>query len=394
MNSITSCLKKQNKMNKLLLLLLLCSCGSDSQVRFVRSPSDSIYTLVPFDSLTIVSGATFSGGVFTITGTSNVASRIEYPRGVTPAYLNEKVIFTPVSTSSGRISFGIGSNDNNYGSVIIINDTGLVKVAKWSGDSTYSTPSFTFASGIDITDGLEYTMQINKRKGYIDFILTHNGQAYKNTFWSFYSTAGSFMGKPSVICEKGVVDVDDWSYNRPTTNPQFAIFGDSFIGDGDSLPYKKYVGLIEDSLGAKNLYISGHGGESTTGFISSRMNTELNWLQGVKTVLIALGTNDNNYATYVTNMNTIINAIKAHGCTPILVTITPRSDISNAAFIAQANPWVRASGYKYVDIYNAVTTDGVWKTGYQATDNVHPTDLGYAAMWEEIKKDIGTELKK
>lgn len=387
-------LLKKGKMRKLLLLCLLYSCSSDSQIKFVRAQSDSVYTLVSFDSLVSVSGASKNDNVFTITGTSNVASRIEYPRGVTPAYFNEKVTFTPVSATSGRISFGIGSNDASYGSVIIINDTGLVKIAKWDGGSTYSTPSFTFASGINITTGIEYTVEINKRKGYIDFILKHNGKTYKNTFWSYYPMAGSFMGKPSVICEKGVIDVSDWYYGRPTTNPQFAVFGDSFIGDGDSLPYKKYVGLMEDSLGAKNLYISGHGGENTSGFISSRMNTELSWFQGQKTVLIALGTNDNNYSTYVTNMNIIINAVKAHGCTPILVTITPRSDFDNSSFIAQANTWVRSSGYRYVDIYNAVTTDGVWKDGYQSTDGVHPTDLGYSAMWQQIITDIGTELKK
>lgn len=376
--------------SKLFLILILYSFTCDGQIKFVDLPVDSNYSLISsMDSLSIVSGATKAGSVFTITGTSNVSSMVQYPRGITPAYFNEKVTFVPVSYSSSRISFGIGSSDLNYGSVIIINDTGLVKIAKWDGSSSYSTPSFTFASGITLTPGIPYTIEINKRKGYIDFALSHNGQTYTNTFFSYYNTAGSFMGKPSIIGEQGVVNVTNWKYSRPSTNPQFAVFGDSFIGDGDSLPYKKYVGLMEDSLGVKNLYISGHGGETTSSFIANRMNTEISWFQGQKTVLIALGTNDYTFSTYVTDMYTIINAVVAHGCTPILVTITPRYDVSNAAFIALANPWVRASGYRYVDIYNSVISGGVWISGYQSSDNIHPTNLGYAAMWVEIKKDIG-----
>lgn len=356
--------------------------------------TDSVYTLVSFDSLTTVSGATKTGSVFTITGATNMASRVEYPRRISPAYFTETITVTPISKSGGRLSFGIGSKDIDYGSVIIVDDTGFVKVAKWTGITLPGSTSFSFASGINITTGLPYTFEINVRKGYIDFTLNHNGQSYTNTFYSDYSTAGNFMGNPSIICENGVIDLTEWAYKRPTTNPQFAVFGDSFIGNGDSIPYKKYVGLMEDSLGKANIYISGKGGESTTSFISyGKMNTELGWFQGQKTVLIALGTNDLNFGTYVNNMNTIINAVKAKGCTPILVTITPRYDVSNASFIAQANPWVRNSGYRYVDIYNAVTTGGVWIAGYMA-DNVHPTDLGYAAMWNAIRNEIGTELKK
>ena len=376
-----------------LFLLLIYSCTAKAQIKFKAVQTDSVYTLVSFDSLTTVSGATKTGSVFTITGTANMASRVEYPRGITPAYFTEVITVTPVSLASGRLSFGIGSKDVDYGSVIIVNDTGMVKVAKWAGTTLPATTSFTFNSGINITIGVPYTFEINKRKGFVDFTLKHNGQSYTNTFFSTYGTAGSFMGNPSVIAENGVIDLTDWNYKRPTTNPQFAVFGDSFIGDGDSVPYKKYVGLMEDSLGKANLYISGHGGENTTTFIANRMLTELNWFQGQKTVLIALGTNDLNFSTYVTNMNTIIKAVKAKGCTPILVTITPRYDVSNASFIAQANPWVRNSGYRYVDVYNAVTTGGAWKVGYKY-DNVHPTDLGYAAIWEAIRNEIGTELKK
>lgn len=380
-------------MRILFISLLLISFSVSGQIKLVPVPVDTIYTLVKIDSLVAGSGATVSSGVYTITSGTGVASRVQYPRGITPAYFNEKTTFIPVSASSGRISFGVGSADLDYGSIVIVNDTGLVSVAKWDGTNAYATPSFTYTSGIVITPGLEYSVEINKRKGFVDLVLKHNGQVFKTTFFSHYSLAGSFMGKPTMVCEKGVVDVTKWTYGRPTTDPQFAIFGDSFVGDGDSVPYKKYAKWIEDSLTMKNLYISGHGGESTTSFINSRMSTELSWFQGQKTVLVALGTNDYNFSTYRANMVRIINAIKAQGCTPILVTITPRSDVSNAAFIAEANPWVRGSGYRYVDVYNAVTTGGVWKAGYQA-DNVHPTALGYQAIWEAIRNEIGTELKK
>jgi len=382
------------KIKILFLLSILYSCTGNTQVKFKAVPVDSNYALISsMDSLSIVSGASKSGSTFTITGASNMASRVEYPRRISPAYFTETITVTPISFDGGRLSFGIGCNDIDHGSVIIVNDTGYVEIAKWSGISVHATSYFTFKSGINITAGIPYTIEINKRKGFLDFKLTHNGQSYSNSIFTFYDRAGSFMGNPSIIAEKGVVNVTLWNYKRPSTNPQFAVIGDSFIGDGDSLPAKKYVGLMEDSLGKENLYIGGKGGENTSSYIALRMNTELGWFQGQKTILIALGTNDLNFSTYVNNMNTIINAVKAKGCTPILVTITPRTSPDNSAFIAQANPWVKSSGYKYVDIHKAVTTAGAWKAGF-TDDGTHPTDIGYQAIWEAIRNEIGTELKK
>ena len=78
-------------------------------------------------------------------------------------------------------------------------------------------------------------------------------------------------------------------------------------------------------------------------------------------VVIALGTNNHVLSVYEDLMENVTDWLVAIGIKPVLVTITPykyNSDVdSRKTFRMAANDFVRDSGFRYVDICAAVTSD-------------------------------------
>ena len=74
--------------------------------------------------------------------------------------------------------------------------------------------------------------------------------------------------------------------------------------------------------------------------------------------MLALGTNNNVFATYKVYLDAAISRIKENGQIPVLVTVTPRPDAEGstayADFRVAANSYIRALGERYVDMNLAV----------------------------------------
>ncbi|MCF0182001.1 MAG: SGNH/GDSL hydrolase family protein [Muribaculaceae bacterium] len=98
----------------------------------------------------------------------------------------------------------------------------------------------------------------------------------------------------------------------------------------------------------------------------------------------AIGMNDrSDYATepypyWLKNTKEFVAVCQKSGITPILCTTpcVPGRDHK------RKNEWVRNSGLRYIDFARAVAIDDgpTWYDGYIATDSVHPTALGAAAI--------------
>ena len=120
--------------------------------------------------------------------------------------------------------------------------------------------------------------------------------------------------------------------------------------------------------------------------INRLISKEFNQYLSERYVILDVGTNDNNFLTYKNNMILLINAVKALGKIPILVTVTPRSSFP----INEINQWVRALGELYID-KNRVINNGnenSWNVSYVLADNVHPNELGNAIIFKRMLFDL------
>jgi hypothetical protein len=151
------------------------------------------------------------------------------------------------------------------------------------------------------------------------------------------------------------------------------IIGDSFVecGNTEVEASKSFAYMVREMIGEK-CNASGHGG-ATTAKIISRLSTDAN-IGRYKYAFIQVGSNDSvlgvTVGQFKANMETIIAYIESKGATPVLTTIPIRADKNNTAFVDEANVWIRASGYKYVDEYTMLTSDKL------VSDGIHPNETG------------------
>lgn len=98
-------------------------------------------------------------------------------------------------------------------------------------------------------------------------------------------------------------------------------------------------------------------------------------------------------ATIRTTLLTIYRRLVAENITPILCTLTPRSDTVPTAELDILNAWIRwiaqTHGYPLCD-FEAVTMNpltGGFRSGY-STDGLHPSQTGVTAMAGKVMADI------
>lgn len=207
--------------------------------------------------------------------------------------------------------------------------------------------------------------------------------------FSLVSIDGSFQG-----------EFDNWGYEANyeafvksegsqldnvtlcAANPDFRCpiwaFGDSYFGISSS----RWPGVMK-SLGYFNYLIDGLAGQSSKGAWDELQRCL--YFGTPKYLLWCLGMNDND-DTFERYFNDVRSLCVSKGITMVASTI-PTTPIKNKEIITQI---VRDSGLRYVDFYKAVGSnpDGHWYDGYLASDDVHPTDLGAAALAMQVLTDF------
>ena len=91
-------------------------------------------------------------------------------------------------------------------------------------------------------------------------------------------------------------------------------------------------------------------------------------------------------AVWLKGVTEFIAICKEKGITPVITTIptVPKR------FHDRKTEWVRNSGVRYIDWYEATGTDskGVWKEGFLYKDNVHPSPKGAQALWKAVEEAL------
>lgn len=172
------------------------------------------------------------------------------------------------------------------------------------------------------------------------------------------------------------------------------IIGDSFI-EGFSLPEhgedrdSRYAMKIKKKLNG-NAFINGKGGApASEGLVW--LNQYLLDICKPQYCIVALGTNDSVYNTWLTNIQSIISKLEENKITPILVTVTASTTSGSKNIFNQMNEWIRASGYSFIDANRALSLnfDGLTPNAeYLYSDGLHPNAKGHERIYKRALADV------
>ena len=335
----------------------------------------------------LLNSAAITTGTISITGTgSATANQLRYK-----AYLSTENIYFDVSfkanaNSDIRIGRSEGGSFKLAGNILTVYNYQNVEFA-----------SFTLP--FSIVAGKSYSVSLDKPDALnaVFAISSASGETFTVPYNKLTSAVSNFTcwGVPFFGVINGDVTVRNAVLSfKYDYNTVLSIYGDSYI-EGNSLLtlggiYNKWSSLLGDKMGTPFVHISGKGGELANASFVSRFKVE-NSLFKSPYVILALGTNNTDLATYTTYMQQMIDECRANGQVPILQTIPPRQGVTYATYTKLVNDWVKASGELYVDFNAALTKpddESVWIPKYMMSDGVHPTVEGHAAMFEQVKRDL------
>ncbi|MDO4804204.1 MAG: RICIN domain-containing protein [Lachnospiraceae bacterium] len=220
--------------------------------------------------------------------------------------------------------------------------------------------------------------------------------------WDVVYLYGSFLetgrawGKFEYKVDKGSATVTSLKERSlANTRPLLAMVGDSYI-EGYALDVaqeKRYSALLLKYLKGSAYVCAKGGAKSANGVVW--FNQYLFETVRPKYILLSFGMNDNDFDKWLSNMQKMIALAEENGATPILVTIPPNATETKAYMNdvhLKMSAWVRASGYRYLDVAKVLTKnhDGVtMNKALYSIDLMHPNEEGHRKIYDEFLQRFG-----
>lgn len=247
----------------------------------------------------------------------------------------------------------------------------------------------------EFINGHEYVIEMMKR-GKAHTIKITDAYTLSSDYLEIMPTGssdiGEHWGKRSYSIGGNVEVIDFKNYSLQPYECRLLIIGDSFIegATGFENHANRYCARMKRLLNG-SCAINGFGG-ATTEQVKAFYESYCKTLFKADYTLIACGTNNTDFNSWLSAQTALITSIKETGSIPVLVTITRRLDSDNLSFIRQANNWIRnESNELYIDI-NRITTlnfDGeTQNTALFAVDKVHPLPLTHELITKRALLDI------
>ena len=241
-----------------------------------------------------------------------------------------------------------------------------------------------FWHGVKIKKELNVT--IRSRNGSANVLVESQGREEEST------VNGWWAGGAPFVINTGTEPFDvEISFTRLKADEPVWFYGDSYFStlNQNRWPYYMYKAGYKKWMAD---HIPGGGTEALLECFKNDLK-----FGTPKYAVWMLGMNDGSdkegkpTSGWLKGIKEFISICESKGITPILTTIPTVP----ARFHDCKTEWVRNSGCRYIDWYEAVGTDskGNWKEGYLSNDKVHPTKEGAAALWKQVKKDL-PELEK
>lgn len=311
-----------------------------------------------------------NGTQITAVGLSDTLIDTSWPR-----YLKiyKNVAFNGKISQFNYVDVGFGNGENN-GSFVRIDGTNI-QYYVWTGTpSTATRFGDPVPHGLTISGFLDVVFSVSPKK-METCIVTATGM-FKETH--NYATLREQFGYPFVTCGENTA-FSDVSLRCTADRFRFPIW---FVGDSYTSLYEQRwpFQLINNDF-TKFLLCGLAGGSSPT------MYTQLQKLLtfgAPKFLVWCLGMNDE-FWVWKDNVIKVEKLCRTYGMELILQTIPWPTDGTKALI----NDYVRNSGYRYIDVYKAVSSDnnGTWYDGMNS-DGVHPTILGAKAIAGRVLTDF------
>jgi hypothetical protein len=283
-----------------------------------------------------------------------------------PYYLksNRIVSFTAKITTAGTFDIGVGRG-SSLGFFVRVDST-YIDIRKYTGTGTNSTSISKQAHGLIIASFITVIFTIQYKKFSVN-IVSSNGQfnySMDDELREQYGYAFVEVLDGAVVTNSVLRVVSD-RMRKPVW-----IVGDSYT----SIYAQRWPYQLINGYGIDQFTVIGLAGGTSEDMFPALQNA---LLYGTPKFLVwALGMNDS-YWKWKDIVIKVEMLCRALGIELILQTIPWPTDGSKASI----NNYVKSSGYRYVDVYDAVSSDdnGTWYSG-MLDDGVHPTTFGAKAI--------------
>ena len=323
----------------------------------------------------------FSGEEWLYT-TGDMTSATKLSVGKADVITDKHLVFIADVTSFDGIRLGHGYND--YTSSYIEIDNTYIKQYQYTSGTTMLKQE---EHGLDISGKITVTIDVNQRR-VATVKVQSNGESYtfsSGTNW--YGSNGEIYAQSlgSVLPNAQLA----WTCDGYSKDIQF--YGDSYLSQSsDRWLYFAFQSGYKDAL------FDGFGGRGSGGAYTSLVENLKH--SNPKTVVWLMGMNDGSdsdantpSSSWTTNRDKLIALSQEYGFEIVFATIPTVPNIYHEG----KNNWIRNSGYRYIDIAEALGADGTgaWTEGYLSTDNVHPTAAGSQAIYNAVITDFPDFIK-
>ena len=268
-----------------------------------------------------------------------------------------------------------GKNEKYSGMFVVVDRTNVYFYRYHSSDILVAT----HAHGLTIDKFINVTVNVLQDQTADVIVSTVSGDFKVNNKWQ-----GS---KGTISCGLNGCDLKECilSFYSPDYDKKLWAFGDSYFYDYEDNRWTKIV-INNGFVGAM---FDGYGGRTANGGLTSLKKCLKFGMP--KQILWCLGMNNRDNSDSVnTEWNNVFEELKTlckeKNIELILCTI-PTTSTANHEY---KNAIIKSSGYRYVDIANALGADGegAWYDGLLASDDTHPTSRGSKVIASRMMADV------
>lgn len=290
-----------------------------------------------------------------------------------------RVIICTKITSGTNFEFGFTTRD----SVVVSNHNTIVVT---SDQAKFAKEVYTYQKvenhGLTI-GGMTVVIFEYKDNGTAKYTILANGKSFEHTIGFVLQTVSA----PYLMSNGAVMEDSKITLSCTDIDKKIWFFGDSYF----SYSPERWTYYLQQYGYAKNILLDGFPGE---GGVNGRVSFATLLKMGTpKYAVWCLGMNDGsdpNDTTPSTNWvdarDVFINLCVNNGVTPVFATIPNVPTINHKG----KNAWIRASGYRFIDLCHAVGADddNNWLGGMLSGDKVHPSEDGAKALFGRVLIDL------
>ena len=290
-----------------------------------------------------------------------------------------RVVATADVTGAGGFEIGFTISDESITdnhNTIAINDT-QAKFAK--NGYTYQD---TQNHGLNISGKIVVIFEYNAN-GTATYTILANGKSFKHTIdFSLQSVSAPYLmsnGATLTDCKLTLSCTD--------IDKKIWCFGDSYF----AYSAERWTYYLREYGYDKNVLLDGFPGE---GSVNGKASFATLLSMGTpKYAIWFLGMNDGSdpndttpSTSWASNRDIFLSLCNQNGVTPIFATIPNVPSINHKG----KNAWIKASGYRYIDMCHAVGADVNvnWLGTMLSSDKIHPSEDGARALFAQVIQDF------